>query len=365
MFLFSVMKGEYNMIGKRKYLALGLTALGLAIAFGIAVFAFNSEKSTAQASGSLTKPVTTDINEIRNSLHKKLERQPTEDEVRFSLALALKSNGDIKGYFREMAEAVRLSPDNHVYRYDLSMVYKKQGDYKQALDNASTAAKLSEKSDMKGYTPMYNELVGDIQKEMGKPLEAEKSYELALAQMSAYAPDVVGALNNPYETVQADRQALENKLKWVQIELAPTRPTDDWMKQNLPWAESSPEPQSITFAKSQIKALERKVRSGEISGSGPHLTLGTYYATVGHNNDAVVELLAAFKTAEPEEIDHIMWNILGWAYLRQHRLKDATEAFKTSVKLGDQKFEDQTKEITKAATCWESSVSGKNNTPKQ
>lgn len=272
------------------------------------------------------------------NLRSQIETQPQNDELRYQLANAYGDRGDMQSFFREMRIAASLAPSKSLYRWVLAINYQKQGNDLDALNNACIAARLGTK-DAKNLVPRYNKLAADVLMEKGRYRQAEQTYERALAQLSAYAPEISPLGSNASRTDWGKfEDEVKHSLSLIRDKLATQRPTQAWIRKDMPWflfgvADNA---KSLAASKEYIARTAPGARSGKLGklgGAGTHSLLALNYLTIGDAQDAVIESLAAIELDPKRAID---WQTLGAAYVRQNRLGDAANAFQKSCDLGDQ-----------------------------
>lgn len=222
---------------------------------------------------------------------------------------------------------MRLAPRNSLYRFVVAKRYQETGNELEAIKNGEIAAKLGI-HDAKNLVPLYNKLLGDLLVKQSRYVEAERTYERALAQFSAYAPNI------SMKKFSQDELDIKTRLTEVRQKLAEGRPSQQWIQKDMPWFKfgKSSDKAVLASSKSNVRDLEPKVRAGDLGGAGIHKTLADSYFMVGRTNDAVIEYLAV---TELDAKDKDAWQMLGAAYARQNRLGDAANAFLRSCKLGN------------------------------
>lgn len=252
---------------------------------------------------------------------------PNNGGLHYQLASLLQSVGDAKGFVREMTEAIRLEPTNSLYRYVLARYYHSAGNLDQATKCAAKAVALGSK-DATNLVAVYSQLLGDVLTEQRRYADAERTYERALAQFSAY---VHGAYRNRFLQNERDVRA---HLAAVRRKLAADRPSQRWIREDMPWFEFgiAPDKRTRAYSESRIRDLAPQIRAGTIAGEGVHKILADSYLAVGKTDDAVVEYLA---TVELDPKSRLTWRMLGAAYARQGRLGDGANAFLKACSLGD------------------------------
>ncbi len=120
---------------------------------------------------------------------KRLAENPNRADLHDQLGVLLRARGNARGAMAEIRAAVRLAPREPHYYGDLGSVQQEAGLPADALKSFQTAARLARGSREKEWAPVYTWQSAQSLESLGRLHEAERWYEIALAQMSAYRPD--------------------------------------------------------------------------------------------------------------------------------------------------------------------------------
>lgn len=318
----------------------------------------NTPISTHSSSRPARVSSSTPVEEIA-SLRRSVTKNPKDVGTRFHLALGLRYVGDNKGFYSEIQKVIAQEPKESLYRYVLADAYRKDKKPDQALENALAAARLGV-SGNRGNTPRYNQLVGDIQVERGNLKDAEKAYEKAIAQFSAYAPDIDALIydKKSRNAWEKESSCLVSKLHKVKYKLNAKRPPLAWIRRDMPWFPIDPSDDKAVraAAQSEITELAEGVREGRTSGADVHYLLAVSYLSLGNVEEAITEALA---TIELDRGDSEAWLLLGQSYIHDRRLSDAADAFQMSVVLNNQDAVILAQKMREALTRWKRQHSNK------
>lgn len=272
-----------------------------------------------------------EVMELRSAVHK----NPSNVQMRQLLALTLYRIQDVRGGIREMLVASKLAPQDPRLPYLLGRMYEEDEQNEAALEAYRTAVRLAANSPLDTeWRPIYSYSLAHMLAKKGDSVQAERRYELALAQLSAYAPEWICSMDRLAETGSLGdhlRSSIEKELSQVRSGLSCKRPSLSKIQAQLSPVEV-PEPVPNAVRSEELLTLESRVRAGEVIGSGAHLALGGQYMKIREVDEAVVQFLAAI---ELNPRGHMAWYQLGWAYLGQRRLEDAANAFGRAADLGD------------------------------
>ena len=276
-----------------------------------------------------------DLSAMIASLREAIAKDPKNDELHYVLAHGLRARGDTQGFFHEMNTAISLAPRSSMYRWIIAEGYRRQGNRRAALDNALIAARLGV-NDATTMVPGYNKLAADLLNEEGRYQEAERTYEKALAQLSAYAQDIISPIHPDASLLHCARfeNEIKHKLSVIREKPALERPTQAWIRKDMPWVPFMfvRDEKTIAASKAYIAKTAPEVRSGKLGGSQIHGFLGSRYLIIDDAQHAVIECLATIELCPKNAID---WQMLGAAYLMQNRLGDAANAYHKAYNLGD------------------------------
>ena len=317
-----------------KIAALVMLSAALLVAFGGCA---SSRRSNASGQASSPSQIVSpaEVNRMIYRTRRALRADPHNARLHFELAGALQAVGDKSRYLEHIKLAARLAPKNSLYQFGLAEAYRAQGLKGLALKKALHAAEIGA-GDAQDMTPLYYQLVAELEAETGKHAAAEHWYEKALAAFSAYQG--VAACTRNDEIPKRWRSTIErigSRLAGVQRGLGERRPSQQWLQANIPWFRfGRPERGAqVPLPQAEIGRLTHKLASQRVVGSGIHIDLGALLLTVGQTGSAIVEFLAA---VEIDGKQSKAWQMLGAAYVRQGRLDEALAAFDKSCKLGNQ-----------------------------
>jgi len=193
--------------------------------------------------------------------------------------------------------AISLAPSKSLYRWVVAINYQKQDKKQAALDNARIAARLGV-NDAKNLVPRFNKLTADLLTEEGGYQEAERTYERALAQLSAYAHDISPSHSSASQLEWAQfNKEIEHSLSVIRDKLAAERPSQKWIRRDIPWFLFGLEEDkaAIAASKALVVKMAPGLHSGKLGGCSNHSLLGSAYLTIGDVQDAVIESLAAIE----------------------------------------------------------------------
>ncbi len=212
----------------------------------------------------------------------------------------------------ELRKAAVLYPRQPAYHCELGRVYQRMGKDADALREMVSAAELGRGPlDYKGSVALYSLSAAEMLRVAGRLEEAERYYEMMLAQLQAYGWDAEG---HPYVDSEDDlRDKADDGLALVKGRLAHDRPSQRWLVAHIPYL--------------------------------------SHDASHGRNREKdLVDALAKTLTAPNE---HFGWFKLGWAYMWQGRLDAAADAFDRAHSLGDEGAEITARDVRSASRAFE------------
>jgi len=232
------------------------------------------------------------------SLRSAIAQNPSDAAPHIYLAHVLGQLGNYQDALKESQTAIRMDPDEPLYHSEFGEVLWRVGKQSDALREFVLAADLGESQGQdKELASTFSAHAGKVLEEAGRYENAERHYEMALAQLlivdANLGADPVTAATQPQRAKL--RQSVESHLSMVKSRVTPGRPSRDWIVRHISYL--------------KMDAWKH-----------------------GDTEKEVVEALALTQTSPKSDIG---WFNLGWAYLWQGRLDAAADAFDKAHALGD------------------------------
>jgi len=253
-----------------------------------------------------------------------------------------------------LRQEIRNRPDEASNYADLAQLFVSKGNLEEAIAGYVKASKLAQQASRgREFSPLYSLEAARLYEKQGNAQQAECWYEKSLSLLWAYRVEWIESGMDRRNRQGDFGRAVERRgwagIKRVRKPLAQNRPDRQWILRELPFLEF-PDSRRDQSARDRVAVLRQRLWSGKEAGPEPNLRAGMGYLACGRADEAVVHLLAA---AELNPRSSVTMDELGWAYLMQGRLKDASGALAKADALGSSGSAQLAARIRQAATRWD------------